>query len=86
VVPLNSETFNALLSTAQRPHKFMGLGELVFLTNTSSSLCVKWHGATALMLAARFGYTLALKALLEGGADARQVDKVRKRVGSLMGG
>jgi ankyrin repeat protein len=39
---------------------------------------------TALMWAAEKGHTLAVKALLEGGADARQVDKVRKRESRAM--
>jgi hypothetical protein len=39
------------------------------------------------MLAAENGHALAVKALLEGGADIGQVDKVRKRVddGRVMG-
>jgi hypothetical protein len=41
--------------------------------------CVKKNGMTALMNAARNGHTLTVKILLEGGADARQVDEVRKR-------
>jgi hypothetical protein len=38
------------------------------------------YGATALVCASRYGHALAVKALLEGGADVGQVDKVRKRV------
>ena len=41
------------------------------------STCGK-DGMTALMYAATNGHALAVKALLEGGADIGQVDEVRK--------
>jgi ankyrin repeat protein len=48
------------------------------------SLHVRKDGWTAMIFAACMSDRLVVKALLEGGADPRQVDKVR--VGSTMAG